>query len=86
MNDFLYNTLPLICQGSPHIKRDTGLIRHAGLIPWRIEDHIHIDRLHAWNRAHGRLNPTGHLARDRAARGCERHIDLDMAVVVDCHI
>ena len=58
-------------------------IRHAGMIPWRIEYQVNLDAGDAGNRADGILDPARHVAGHRAA-GCRQgHIDLDLPVVID---
>lgn len=65
------------------VERHPRLIRHAALLPRRVEDHVDGDVGDARNQADGVLDPTGHFSRHRAPRRRERHVEVDVAVVVD---
>ena len=71
---------------SPHIKRYARLIRHAALIPWRIEHHIHFHARHAWHHADSVFNPRRHFPCNRASWRRQRHFDRDKPAVVDIHV
>ncbi len=53
-----------------------GLIRHLRLVPGRIEDQFYLDRADAGSGADGFLDRAHDLARDRASRCRQRHVDL----------
>src|SRR6478735_888956 len=68
---------------SPHVERYSGLVRHPGLVPGRIEGHAHRHRSDAGHGAHRVLDPAGHLAGNRAPWRGQSHVDRDLAVIGD---
>jgi hypothetical protein len=68
---------------SKHAERQLGLVRHAVLVPGRVEGERHFHLADAGHGGHGVLDPGRHLARHRAAWRRQRHLDRNVAVVVD---
>ena len=69
--------------GLEHPERQLGLVGHAVLVPGRVEGELHADLADAGHGGDRVLDPRRHLAGDRAARRRQRHLDGDVALVVD---
>ena len=68
---------------SEHVEREPRLVRHPALVPGRLEGELDRDLADARHRGHRVLHPDRHLAGHRAAGRRQRHLDGDVAVVVD---
>jgi hypothetical protein len=53
------------------------------MIPRRLEHQIDLYAADTFDRGDGILHPSRHVARDRAARRGERHIDRHVTVIVN---
>src|SRR5215216_4614765 len=66
-----------------HVQRHASFIRHARMIPGRLEHQIDLHAADTLDRGDGILHPSRHVARDRAARRGERHVNRHIAIFVD---
>src|SRR4029079_19706805 len=68
---------------SEHVEGKPRLVGHAGHVPGRIEHEFHLHLAHAGDRSDRVLHPDRNVSGNRAAGRRQRHVDLDVAVVID---
>src|SRR5690606_5795303 len=67
----------------PPVERDLGFLAHARRVPGRVEHHVDGNVLDALDTARGVFYPARHFAGHRTPRRGQRHVDGEVAVVIE---